>query len=188
MHDVIARLQKHLETPPKIGQNVYIASSATVIGDVQLGDCSSIWHQATLRGDIDRIVVGHHSNIQDNAVVHLADDLPCLIGHYVTVGHSAILHACTVGDETLIGMGAIVLDGAVVGNQCLVGAGTLITPGTIIPDGSLVLGRPGKVIRPLSEPERLGLKLWADKYVANAAYCLDRGIQVGAPLGLPPRS
>jgi len=187
MHDVIARLEKHLESPPRVGQCVYIAQSATVLGDVELGDHSSIWYQATLRGDIERIVVGHHSNIQDNAVVHLADDLPCIIGHHVTVGHSAIVHACTVGDETLIGMGAIVLDGAIIGNQCLIGAGALVTPGTRIPDGSLVLGRPGKVVRQLPESERASLKLWAEKYVANAAYCLARGIQVGTPLTVPPR-
>lgn len=182
MQDLIARLDKHLQRSPRLGRKVFIARGAAVLGDVTLEDHSSVWYQATLRGDIERIVVGHHSNIQDNAVVHLADDLPCLIGSYVTVGHSAILHACTVGNETLIGMGAIVLDGAVIGNQCLIGAGSLIAPGAHIPDGSMVLGRPGKVVKTLSPEERTRLKSWAEKYVVNAAYCLDHGIQVGAAL------
>ena len=176
-----SRLDKHLRSRPVLGDRVYIADSAVVIGDVTLGDQSSVWYNATLRGDIHRIVIGPGSNIQDNAVVHLADDLPCLVGSFVTVGHSAILHACTVGDESLIGMGAIVLDGAVVGNQCLIGAGTLVTPETKIPDGSMVLGRPGKVVRMLSAGERSNLRIWAEKYVVNGGYCLEHGIQVGKP-------
>jgi carbonic anhydrase/acetyltransferase-like protein (isoleucine patch superfamily) len=135
-----------------------------------------------LRGDINRIVVGHHTNIQDNAVLHLADDFPCVLGNYVTVGHSAIVHACKIGDEVLVGMGAIVLDGAVVGRQSLIGAKALVTQGMKIPPGSLVLGAPAKVVRKLTAKERAGLKWWAQKYVDNAAYCLKHGINVGAPL------
>src|SRR5436190_10063864 len=134
------KLQKQFQTflrkRPTLGKNVYIAKGAVVFGDVTLGDHSSVWYNAVARGDINRIVIGHHTNIQDNAVLHLADELPCLIGSWVTVGHSAIVHACTVGDETLIGMGAVILDGAVVGNQCLIGARALVTPGMKIPDGS----------------------------------------------------
>jgi carbonic anhydrase/acetyltransferase-like protein (isoleucine patch superfamily) len=130
------------------------------------------------RGDINRIVIGHHSNIQDNAVLHLADDYGCLIGNYVTVGHSAIVHACTVGDECLVGMGAVILDGAVIGEQSLIGARALVTQRTQIPPGSLVMGAPAKVVRALTADERAGLKLWADKYVENAAYCLENGINV----------
>ena len=141
-----------------------------------------LYTRSSKRGDINRIVVGHHSNIQDNAVVHLADDFPCIIGNWVTIGHSAIVHACTIGDETLIGMGAVVLDGAEVGRQCLIGAKALVTPGTTIPDGALVLGSPAKVVRILSEKERGDLKHWAEKYVHNAAYCLKHGINVGTPL------
>ena len=165
-----------------IGQGVYLATGAVVVGDVTLGDYSSVWYNAVLRGDINRIVVGHHTNIQDNAVLHLADDFPCQVGSYVTVGHSAIVHACIVGDETLIGMGAIILDGAVVGAQCLIGANALITQGTQIPDGSLVLGSPAKVMRLLTAKERAGLKSWAEKYVHNAAYCLRHRINSSTPL------
>src|SRR5262245_55071856 len=147
-----------------------------------LGDHSSVWYNAVLRGDINRIVVGHHTNVQDNAVVHLADEFPCLIGNWVTVGHAVILHACTVGDECLIGMSAVVLDGAIIGKQCLVGAKSLVTPGTTIPDGSLVLGAPAKVIRALTDLERSQLRCWAEKYVDNAAYCLKHTINVGTPL------
>ena len=164
------RLEKFLGTKPVFGARVFLAPGAQVIGDVSLGDDSSVWYNAVLRGDINRIVVGHHSNVQDNAVMHLADEFPCVIGNYVTVGHSAIVHACTIGDECLIGMGAIILDGAVVGKQSLIGAGALVTPGTIIPPGSLVLGSPAKVTRALSTDECQNLKGWAEKYVSNARY------------------
>jgi gamma-carbonic anhydrase len=176
------QLDTFLRKPPSLGDGVYIAHGAVVLGDVTLGDHSSVWYNAVLRGDINRIVVGHHTNIQDNAVLHLADDFPCLVGDWVTVGHSAIVHACTVGNECLIGMGAVILDGAVVGSQCLIGAKALVTPGACIPDGSLVLGAPAKVVRQLSEQERSELKYWAEKYVHNAAYCLKHGINAGAPL------
>ncbi len=174
------QLDTFLRKPPQLGRGVYIASTAVVVGDVTMGDHSSIWYQAVARGDINRIVIGHHSNIQDSAVLHLADDYPCLIGNYVTVGHSAIVHACTVGDECLIGMGAVVLDGAVIGEQSLIGARALVTQRTEIPPGSLVMGSPAKVVRALTDDERKGLKHWAEKYVANAAYCLEHGINVGA--------
>src|SRR5476651_897113 len=172
------QLDKFLRKKPALGKNIFIAKTATVIGDVTLGAHSSVWYGAVLRGDINRIVVGHHSNIQDNAVLHLADDFPCLLGNWVTVGHGAIVHACTVGDETLVGMGAVILDGAVIGTQSLIGAKALVTQGTKIPPGSLVLGAPAKVVRPLTKKERAGLKWWAQKYVANAAYCLKHKINV----------
>src|SRR5271168_375646 len=109
------QLDTFLRKKPVVGQGVYIARGAVVVGDVTLGDGASVWYNAVLRGDINRIVVGDHSNIQDNSVLHLADDFPCLVGNWVTVGHGAIVHACTVGDEVLIGMGAVVLDGAMIG-------------------------------------------------------------------------
>ena len=182
MDDVVARLEKFLRKKPVLGQGVYIASGAVVVGDVTLGEYSSVWYNAVLRGDINRIVVGHHTNVQDNAVLHLADDYPCEVGSYVTVGHSAIVHACIVGDESLIGMGATILDGAVIGAQCLIGANALVTQGTQIPDGSLVLGSPAKVVRTLTSEERSSLKLWAEKYVHYAAYCLGHGINVASSL------
>jgi len=178
-----SQLDKFLRRRPRLGRGVYLARTAVVVGDVKLGDYSSVWYHAVLRGDINRIVVGHHTNIQDNAVVHLADDFPCLLGNYVTVGHSAIVHACRIGDEVLVGMGAVVLDGAVVGKQSLIGAKALVKQGMKIPPGSLVLGAPAKVIRKLTPKERAGLKYWATKYVANAAYCLKHELHVGAPLG-----
>jgi carbonic anhydrase/acetyltransferase-like protein (isoleucine patch superfamily) len=171
-----------LRKNPSLGNGVYIAKGAVVLGDVTMGDHSSIWYNAVARADINRIVIGHHTNIQDNAVLHLADDFACILGDYVTVGHGAILHACTIGNQVLVGMRATVLDGAVVGNQCLIGAHALITPGVKIPDGSLVLGSPGKVVRALSPEERADLKGWADKYVGYAGYCLKHGINVSKPL------
>lgn len=179
-----AQLDQFLRKPPTLGRDVYIASTAVVVGDVTLGDASSVWYGAVLRGDINRIVVGHHSNVQDNAVLHLADDYPCVVGAWVTIGHSAIVHACTIGDECLIGMGATVLDGAEIGEQCLIGAHALVTSGMCIPPGSLVMGSPAVVKRALRPEERAGLKHWAHKYVVNGAYCLRNGIQVGRPLSV----
>jgi len=171
-----------LRKQPKLGRGVYIAQGAVVIGDVTLGAHSSVWYNAVVRGDINRIVIGHHTNIQDNAVLHLADDFPCLVGNWVTVGHGAIVHACQVGDEVLVGMGAVILDGAVIGKQSLIGAKALVKQGMKIPPGSLVLGAPAKIVRKLAPKERARLKWWAEKYVDNSAYCLKHGINVGGPL------
>jgi carbonic anhydrase/acetyltransferase-like protein (isoleucine patch superfamily) len=150
---------------PSVHPSAFIAPSADVIGDVEVGENASIWFGAVLRGDINRIVIGANSNVQDNAVVHLADEYPAIIGSFVTIGHSAVVHACVIEDECLIGMGAIILDGAVIGARSIVGAGALVTPGTIIPPGSMVLGSPAKVTRTLDEDRQLGLKHWAEKYV-----------------------
>ena len=176
MGQLDSQLAKFLRRQPKLGKNVFIAKTAAVIGDVTLGAHSSVWYGAVLRGDINRIVVGHHSNVQDNAVLHLADDFPCVLGNWVTVGHSAVVHACKVGDECLVGMGAVILDGAVIGKQSIIGAKALVTQGTNIPAGSLVLGAPAKVVRQLTRPERDRLKGWAQKYVDNSAYCLKHRI------------
>jgi carbonic anhydrase/acetyltransferase-like protein (isoleucine patch superfamily) len=176
------QLDTYLRRKPTLGMGAYIARGAVVIGDVTLGDYSSVWYNAVLRGDINRIVIGHHTNIQDNSVIHLADEFPCLIGNWVTVGHTAIVHACTVGDECLIGMGATILDGAEIGEQSIIGANALVTQFTKIPPGSMVLGSPAKVVRTLSAEECQLIKPWAEKYVHNAAYCLANNINVGAPL------
>jgi len=162
------QLDRFLGKRPKLGRGVYIARGAAVLGDVTLGDYSSVWYNAVLRGDINRIVVGHHSNIQDNAVLHLADDFPCIVGNYVTVGHSAVVHACKVGDETLVGMGAVILDGAVIGKQSIIGAKALVTQGAKIPPGSLVLGSPAKIRRQLSLDEQKDIARWAWSYVETA--------------------
>ena len=182
MQEIKQRFDTFLRKQPTIAPNVYIAKTAVVLGDVTLHAHSSVWYGAVLRGDINWIVVGEYSNIQDNAVVHLAEDFPCLIGRWVTVGHSAIVHACTVEDECLIGMGSTVLDGAVIGAQSIVGANALVPMGMIVPPGSLVLGSPAKVKRELSFDERAELKSWAAKYVENSAYCLQHQINVGGPL------
>src|SRR5437870_2184498 len=158
MADVVTRLQTFLRKMPAIGRGVYIGQGAVVVGDVTIGDHSSVWYNAVLRGDINRIVVGHHTNIQDNAVLHLADDYPCLVGNYVTVGHSAIVHACTIGDEVLVGMGATILDGAKIGERSLIGANALVTQGKRIPPESLVLGSAAKVVRNLTVAEQEQLR------------------------------
>ena len=182
MADLQHQLDSFLRKTPRLGRGVYIARGGVVVGDVDLGDYSSVWYNAVLRGDINKIVVGQFSNVQDNAVLHLADDFPCLVGEYVTIGHSAIVHACTVGNECLIGMGATILDGAVIGEQSIVGANALVTQGAKIPPGSLVLGSPAKVARALTLEERQRLKGWAEKYARNAAYCLEHGINVSGPM------
>lgn len=182
MEALLRQLDTHLRATPQIGTSVYIARGSSVIGDVRLGDFSSVWYGAVLRGDIQRIEVGAYSNVQDNAVLHVADEYPCRVGNWVTIGHSATIHACTIGDECLIGMGAIILDGSVIGAQSLIAAGAVVTPGTEIPPGSMVVGTPGRVKRALTDEERAGLKHWAEKYVVNGSYCLRNQIQVGGPL------
>jgi carbonic anhydrase/acetyltransferase-like protein (isoleucine patch superfamily) len=166
----LAGVPQRLSLGPRIHPSAFIAPNATVLGDVMIAEEASVWYGAVLRGDINRIVIGPRTNIQDAAVIHLADDFPALIGEMVTVGHSAIVHACTVDDEVLIGMGAIVLDGAEIGARSIIGANALVTTGTQIPPGSLVVGSPGKVIRQLSLDEQDGIKTWALKYVENAKY------------------
>jgi gamma-carbonic anhydrase len=160
---------------PQISPSAFIAPSADVVGDVSIGDEASVWYQAVLRGDINRIVVGPRSNIQDGAVVHLSDDYGAIIGELVTVGHKAIIHACTIQDEVLIGMGAIILDGAEIGARSIIGAGAVVTGGTKIPPGSLVVGTPGKVRRMLSLEEQLLVKTWAEKYIAVSRHFLALG-------------
>ncbi len=172
------QLETFLGKQPALGKDVYIARGGVVLGDVAMGDYSSVWFNAVLRADINRISIGHHTNVQDNSVLHVADKFACVLGNYVTVGHSATVHACTVGDEVLVGMGAVVLDGSVIGAQSLIGARALVTQNMQVPAGSLVLGSPARVVRPLTENEKSGLKYLAEKYVRVAAYYLKRGIAV----------
>lgn len=162
------RLEKYLDQAPQIHHSAYIASGAVVIGAVKMGPNSSVWHNCVLRGDINCIEIGEGSNVQDGSVLHLADDYGVKVGRYVTIGHMAMVHACTIGDECLIGMQSIILDGALIGSQCIVGAGTLVTKGMQVPDGSLVLGSPAKIVRTLRAEERAALKGLADKYVTVA--------------------
>lgn len=167
--DINERLARHLGKTPDVAQAAFVAPNATVIGNVKLGRQSSVWYGAVLRGDIHSIEIGEGTNIQDLAVVHLADDYGVKIGRYTTVGHSAIIHACEIGDECLIGMGATILDGATIGDHCIVGANSLVTQRFVAPAGSMILGSPAKIVRPLKEAELLGLRAWAEKYVAVAA-------------------
>ncbi len=162
------RLAAHLGKSPRTGAALFVAPNATVIGDVDLGLESSVFYGAVLRGDIHEIRVGAGTNIQDNAIVHLADDYGAYIGAWCTIGHAAIIHACTIGDECLIGMGATVLDGAKIGARSIVGANSLVPQRFECPPGSMVYGSPAKVIRPLTAAEQAGLRPWAEKYVATA--------------------
>ena len=157
---------RFLFVPPQIDPTAYVAPQAVVIGDVRLAAQSSVWPTAVLRGDINFIEIGEGSNIQDGSIVHLADDLPVIVGKLVTVGHRAILHACTVEDNCLIGMGATILDGAVIGKGSIIGAHALVTKGTHIPPGSLVMGTPAKVVRALRPEEIADIRTWADHYIA----------------------
>jgi carbonic anhydrase/acetyltransferase-like protein (isoleucine patch superfamily) len=136
-----------------MGQFNYIAPGAQVIGAVQLGENASVWHNAVVRADDSKIVIGAETNIQDNATLHVEEDRDVYLGQGVTVGHNAIVHGCTVGDNTVIGMGAIIMNGAVIGENCIVGAGAVVTENQQIAAGSLVLGVPGKVVRTLTEKE-----------------------------------
>jgi len=154
---------------PQTGKGVFIDPSAQVIGQVKIGDHSSIWPGCVLRGDINRITVGRYTNIQDLSLMHVESDRDCRIGNYVTVGHKATLHACTVKDQSLVGIGAIVLDGAVIGKGTILGAGSLVTKDQRLKPGSLYFGRPAKFVRKLTKREIDGLKKWALRYVKYAA-------------------
>ncbi|NDV62462.1 gamma carbonic anhydrase family protein [Puniceicoccales bacterium CK1056] len=162
------RLDKFLSRQPEVDPSAYVASSVVMMGAVKIGPRASVWPLCVLRGDIEEIEIGEGSNVQDGTIVHLADDLGVKIGKYVTIGHAAMIHACTIEDECLIGMKATVLDGAVIGKRSIVGAGAVVTKNMQVPPGSLVLGMPAKVIKQLSEEEQEGLKYWADKYVIAA--------------------
>jgi gamma-carbonic anhydrase len=170
------RLETFLAKSPDTSRAAFVAPCAQIMGDVMLDKDSSVFYGAILRGDIDSIRIGEGSNIQDGSIIHLADDLPAIVGAYCTVGHGAIVHACTVEDCCLIGMRATILDGAVIGRESLVAAGAVVTPGTHIPPGSMVMGAPARVKRELSPEERAGLRHWAEKYITVArAHAVRRG-------------
>lgn len=150
---------------PVLAKGAWIAPNAQVIGRVTLGEDVGIWYGAVLRADINTISIGARSNIQDNAVVHLADNYGVVLGEDVVVGHGAILHACTIGNNVLVGMGSIVMDGAEIGDDCVIAAGALVPPGKKIPAGSLVVGAPGKVARETTQAERDSNRAMAQKYI-----------------------
>lgn len=154
---------------PKIHETAFIAPSADIIGDVVIGEYSSVWFQVVIRGDVNDIRIGNRTNIQDHSMLHVTRKTsPLRIGDEVTIGHRVMVHGCTVGDRILIGMGAILMDDCVIGDDCIIGAGALVTKGFQVPAGSVVFGSPSKVIRPINEQERAFLKKSAENYVGDA--------------------
>ena len=154
---------------PQVAASAWVADNAQVIGNVLLHEDSSVWFGATLRGDTETITVGRGSNIQDGSVLHADVGFPMTVGENVTVGHQVMLHGCTIGDNSLIGIGAVVLNGAKIGKQCLVGAGSLVTEGKEFPDGSMILGSPAKAVKSLTPEQIEGLRMSAKHYTDNAA-------------------
>ncbi len=165
-------LAAYLDTMPTLGARVYAHASCQIIGDATIGDDSSIWCNAVLRGDVNRIVIGRGSNVQDLTMGHVShktpdkpDGSPLLVGDYVTVGHSVVLHGCTIGNECLIGMGSIILDDAVIPDHVMIGAGSLVSPGKVLESGMLYVGRPAKVVRALTPEEIAHLRYSAEHYI-----------------------
>ena len=142
---------KYQDKLPSIDKTSLVVENATIVGDVSIDKLSSIWYYAVLRGDLDYISIGHHTSVQDGVVIHVAEGLPAKVGNYVTIGHNAILHGCTVGSYSLIGSGANILDEVVIGENSIIAAGTVVTPKMIIPDNSMVMGVPGKIVRAINE-------------------------------------
>jgi carbonic anhydrase/acetyltransferase-like protein (isoleucine patch superfamily) len=173
-HDVHSRLAEYLQRQPSIAETAFVAPTASLMGAVTVGEHSSIWYQVVVRADIQSIQIGSRTNIQDGSILHVADQFPLFIGNEVTCGHRAILHACSIGDRVLVGMGAIILDGAEIGPNCIIGAQALVTKGSKILPGSLVIGSPAKVHRPLTNLEITSIASLADKYVHVAAYHRNR--------------
>lgn len=150
---------------PDIASDAYIAPGAVLVGSITMESSSSVWFGVVIRADNDQVKIGVGSNIQDNSAVHVDPGYPVIIGNGVTVGHSVMLHGCTIGDNSLIGIGSTLMNGSVIGQNCLVGAGALITEGKVYPDGSLIIGAPAKVIRALSDEEIAGLQRASQSYI-----------------------
>jgi carbonic anhydrase/acetyltransferase-like protein (isoleucine patch superfamily) len=156
------------QVAPRIAESAWVADSAQVMGNVELAEDSSVWFGAVVRGDTEVIRIGRGSNIQDGSVLHADIGKPLTVGENVTVGHQVMLHGCTIGDNALIGIGAVVLNGAKIGKGCIVGAGSLVTEGKEFPDGSMIMGSPAKVVRELTEQQQAALKMSAVHYIENA--------------------
>lgn len=153
------------DNKPQIHKTSFIAANATIIGSVNIGENSSVWFNAVLRGDANRIVIGKNSNVQDNCVIHMDSEDEVIIGDNVTIGHGAIIHGCTIEDNCLIGMGAIILNGAIIKKNSIIGAGALVTQNKIIPENSMAMGAPAKVIRELTKEEILNIEESSKHYV-----------------------
>ena len=149
----------------EVGERAWVAPGACLVGKVVVGPDCGVWYNAVIRGDEDRVTIGRGSNIQDNVVIHADHGYPCRVGEGVTIGHAAIVHGCTIGDNVLVGMGSVIMNGAVIGRDCIIGAGSLVTGKTQIPEGMLALGRPAKVVRPLTEEEKEGNKKSSRDYI-----------------------
>lgn len=170
------RLDEH---EPQVAASAWVADSAQVMGHVTLAEDASVWFGVVIRGDNDAITVGARSNVQDGSVLHADQGAPLTIGHDVTIGHQVMLHGCTIGDGSLIGIQSVVLNGAKIGKHCLVGAGSVITEGKVFPDGSLIFGAPAKVVKALTPAQMDGLMRSAAGYVANAKRFRDGLKRVG---------
>jgi gamma-carbonic anhydrase len=170
---ILRRLDRFLGARPVIASDVFVASNATVLGTVSIGSRSSVWFQSVIRADINHIQIGSETNIQDGSILHVADEYGLTIGNQVSCGHRAILHACTIQDRVLIGMNALVMDGAEIGAGSIIGAGALVTKETRIPPGSLVLGSPAKVVRLLTVGEQKSIEDLSAKYVVVGRYYLE---------------
>ena len=158
-------MMSYLGKKPQLGERVFVAPGSFVIGNVTIGTDSSIFYGTVVRGDTDTITIGEGTNIQDNCTLHINSGDPLRIGSGVTVGHNAIVHACTIGDNVLIGIGAIVLDGAVIEDDSIVAAGSLVPPGKTYPAGSMIMGSPARVVRELSDQEKANIRKTAQGYV-----------------------
>ena len=153
-----------------IAESVFLAPGAHVLGDVEIGENSSVWYNAVIRGDNNPIKIGKNTNVQDNAVLHVNHNQGVIIGDNVTIGHGAIVHGCTVGNNVLIGMGSIILDGVVIEDDCIIGAGTLVTQNKVIPEGSMVYGNPAKIVRKLTEEETEAIAESAEHYCKSSKH------------------
>jgi carbonic anhydrase/acetyltransferase-like protein (isoleucine patch superfamily) len=166
------------ERVPRVAANAYVHETATVVGSVVLGDSVSVWPQAVIRGDGAPITIGARSNVQDGSILHVDEGVPLVIGEDVTIGHQVMLHGCTIGDGSLIGIQAVVLNGAVIGRGCLVGAGALVTEGKVFPDNVMILGSPARVIRTLEPKDVERVRRGADHYVAEALHYRDHAVRI----------
>lgn len=167
---------KNLDKGPSFGSGAYVSANCSIIGNVTLGDDASVWYGAVIRGDIEPITIGCRSNIQDGAILHVSENKPVIIGRGVSVGHGAKLHGCEIGDNVLIGIDAIVLDGAVIEDNCVIAAGSLVPPGRRIQSGFMIMGSPGKIVRTLSEDDIIWIKNNADHYVEYKNIYLEKGL------------
>jgi len=171
-------VKKRLKMKPAVGDGVFVAESADVIGEVELKDNSSVWFNVVLRGDVEKITIGKCSNVQDGTVIHTTlDKYPTVVGDYVTIGHNAMLHGCTIEENVLVGIGAVILDNSVVGKNTIVAAGALIPPGKKYPPNSLLMGSPAKVAKTLSEEDVQSIRDYADRYLKYKQIYIEEGFE-----------